>query len=120
MQEYDFKIVHRPGLKYANADVCLHHPLPTTVDNGARREHDACEVDKTDAVVAWSAEVWQGYTAPVVVIARAARVQADAAADPTAQQGGLPDIWTDVLCMQRLVFGDTPDIASQSERDRTT
>ena len=37
LQEYDFKIVHGLGLKHANADVCSHHSLPTTVDNGARR-----------------------------------------------------------------------------------
>ena len=95
LQEYDFKIVHRPGLKHANADVCLRLPLPTTVDNGALRDHDAGENDRTDAVVAWSAEVWQGYIAPVVIIARAARVRADAAANPTAQQRGPPVVWSD-------------------------
>ena len=58
MQGYDFKIVHRPGLKHANADVCLRHPLPTTVDNGAPRDHDVGESDRTNAVVALSAEVW--------------------------------------------------------------
>ena len=86
------KIVRRPGLKHANADVCLRHLLPTTVDNGARRDNDAGESDRTDAVVAWSAEVWQGYTTPVVVIARAARVEVGVAANPAAQQGGPPDI----------------------------
>ena len=55
LQEYDFKTMHRPGLKHPNADVCLRHPFPTTVDNEARRDHDAGESDKTDAVVAWSA-----------------------------------------------------------------
>ena len=49
LQEYDFKIVHRPGLRHANADECSRHPLPTTVDNGARRNHDAGESDKTNA-----------------------------------------------------------------------
>ena len=68
--------------------------------------------------MAWSAEVWQGGTSPVVVIARAARVHADVVATPTPQQGGLPDIWTDQLCMQRLVSGDMLDTSSQSERDR--
>ena len=58
LQEYDFKIVHWQGLKHANADVCSRHPLPTTVDNGARRDHDASESGRRDAVVAWSAEVW--------------------------------------------------------------
>ena len=52
LQEYDFKIVHRPGLKHANADVCSRHPLPTTVNNRARGDHDAGESGKTDAVVA--------------------------------------------------------------------
>ena len=118
MQEYDFKIVHRPGLKHVNAVACSRHPLPTIVDNGARREHDAGESDTPDAVVAWSAEVWQRSTTPVVVIAKAARVQADAASNPIAQQGGPLDIWTDQLCMQRLVSGDMPDAASQSERDK--
>ena len=118
LQEYDFKIVHRPELKHANADVCLRHPLPTTVDNGARRDHDAGESDRAVAVVAWLAEVWLGYTAPVVVIARAARVQADVASNPTARQGGPPNIWTDQLCMHQLVYGDMLDTASQSERDK--
>ena len=54
----------------------------------------------------------------MAVIARAARMQAGVAANPSAQQGGLPDIWTDHLGMQRLVYGDMPDTASQSERDR--
>ena len=36
LQEYDFKKVHRPGLKHANADVCLRHPLPTIVDKWGR------------------------------------------------------------------------------------
>ena len=58
MQEYDFKIVQRPGLKHANADVCSRHPLPTTVDNGARSDHDVSERDRTGVVVVWSAEVW--------------------------------------------------------------
>ena len=87
LQEYDFKIVHRPRLEHANADVRSRHSLPTTIENGARRDHDAGESDSTDAVMAWSAGVWQGYTAPVVVIARAARVQRGTAADPTTQQG---------------------------------
>ena len=52
MQEYDFKIMHRPRLKHANADVCLRHPLPTTVDNGARRNHEAGGSDMINAVVA--------------------------------------------------------------------
>ena len=65
----------------------------------------------------WSTEVWQGYTVLVVVIAKAARVQADVAANPTAQQGGPPYIWTDQLCMQRQVSWDMPDTASQSNRD---
>ena len=52
-QEYDFKVVHRPGPKHANADVCSRHPLPTTVINGARKDHDAGESDRTDAVMAW-------------------------------------------------------------------
>ena len=111
-QEYEFKIVCRRGLNHANADVCSRHPLPTTVDNGARRDHDAWESDKTDVVVAWSAEVWHEYRAPVVVIARAARVQADAAANLAAQRGGPPYIWTDQLCMQRLVSGNMPDNTS--------
>ena len=110
--------MHRPGLKHANADVCLRHPLPTTVDNETYKDLDAGEGDKTDAVVAWSAEVWQGYATRVVVIARAARVQADGAANPTAQVGGPPDIWTDQLCMQRLVSGDMLDTASQPKSDR--
>ena len=97
MQEYDFKIVHRPGQKHANADVCSCHPLPTTVHNEVRRDHDAGESDTTDAVKTWLAKVWQGYTAPVAVIARAARVQAEGAANPTAQHGGPPEIWTDQL-----------------------
>ena len=50
--EYDFKIVLRPGLKHVNTDVCSRHPLPITVDNGTRRDHDAGESDRTDAVVA--------------------------------------------------------------------
>ena len=71
-------------MKLAKADVCSRHPLPTTVDNGALRDHDAGENDRTDATVAWSVEVWQGYTALVVIIARAPRVQADTAANQTA------------------------------------
>ena len=51
-QEYNFKMVHRPGLKHANADVCSRHPFPTTGENGVRRDHDAGEGDRTDAVVA--------------------------------------------------------------------
>ena len=107
-----------PRLKHANADVCSRQPLPTNVDNGTRRDHDAGASDRTDAVMAWSAEVWQEYTAPVAVIARAARVQAEGAANPTAQQGGPPYMWSDQLCMHWLVSGDMPDTASQSERDR--
>ena len=110
--------MHRPDQKHANADVCSRHPSPTTVDNGARRDHDAGESDKVHAVVAWTAEVWQGYIAPVAVIARSARVQEDVAANPIAQQGGPPDIWSDQLCMQRLVSRDMQDTASLSERDR--
>ena len=68
--------------------------------------------------MAWSAEVWQWCTAPGVVIARAAGVQADGAANQTAQHGGPLDIWLDQLCMHRLVSGDMPDAASQSERER--
>ena len=86
--------------------------MPTTVDNGVRRDHDAGESDRTDAVVAWSAEVWQGFTDLVVVFARVARMQADAAANPTAQQEGPQDIWTVYLCMQRLVSRDMPDTTS--------
>ena len=53
LQGYDFKIVHRPRMMHANRDVCSRHPLPTTVDNGARMDHDARESERTDAVVAW-------------------------------------------------------------------
>ena len=37
---------------------------------------------------------------------------------PTAQQAGPQDIWSDQLCMQRLVSGDMPDTTLRSERDR--
>ena len=90
LQEYDFKIVHWPRLEHANADVCSRHPLPTTVNNGARRDHDA----------------------------GAARVQADVASNAAAQHGGPPYIWADHLCMQRPVSRDMPGTASRSERDR--
>ena len=60
MHEFDFKIMHRLGLKHANADVCLCHPLPITIDNRVRGDHDAGESDRTDVVVAWSTKVWQG------------------------------------------------------------
>ena len=98
--------------------MCSRHPLSTTVHNGAHRDHDAGDDDRTDAVMARSAEAWQGYTAPVVIIARAARVQRGTAADPAAQQGDPPDIWTDHLSMQRLVLGYLPDAATQSEHDK--
>ena len=84
--------MHRPRLKHANADVCSRLPLPTTVNNGTSRDHDAGESDRADAIMAWSAVVWHGYTDPVAVIARAARVQTDGAANPAAEQGDPPDI----------------------------
>ena len=41
LQEYDFQIVHRPGVQHANADTLLRLPLPTTRDNtGARLDED--------------------------------------------------------------------------------
>ena len=32
LQEYDFTIKHRPGLKHVNGDTCSRNPLPTTAD----------------------------------------------------------------------------------------
>ena len=44
MQDYEFTIEHRPGLKHQNADVPSRFPLPTTEDGtGARLDHDPAE-----------------------------------------------------------------------------
>ena len=57
LQEYDLKIIHRPGLKHANADVCSRQPLPSTVDNEAWRDHDDGEEDMPKEVAVGYAEV---------------------------------------------------------------
>ena len=42
LQEYDFDIVHRPGILNNNADALSRMPLPSHVDTtGARLDHDA-------------------------------------------------------------------------------
>lgn len=42
LQDYDFTIVHRPGVTHANADVPSRFPLPHTTDvTGARMDEDA-------------------------------------------------------------------------------
>jgi hypothetical protein len=39
LQEYDFTVVHRPGVKHQNADTLSRFPLPTTADEtGARMD----------------------------------------------------------------------------------
>ena len=44
LAEYDFTVVHRPGVKHANADVCSRFPLDTTEDRtGARFNEDPPE-----------------------------------------------------------------------------
>ncbi|GLC55390.1 hypothetical protein PLESTB_000982200 [Pleodorina starrii] len=41
MQEYDFEVVHRPGLKHQNADVLSRYPSPSDADNtGARLDEE--------------------------------------------------------------------------------
>ena len=41
LQEHDFEIVHRPGLKHNNADTLSRFPQPSSEDNtGARLDHD--------------------------------------------------------------------------------
>ena len=41
LQDYDFKVEHRPGLKHQNADVPSRYPLANTDDpTGARLDHD--------------------------------------------------------------------------------
>ena len=52
MQEYDFVIKHRAGLKYANANACLRNLLPTTVDRWAKQDHDLVSVGECVTVCA--------------------------------------------------------------------
>jgi hypothetical protein len=45
LQEYDFTIVHRPGVQHCNVDGLSRLPLPTTQDRtGARLDHDMDEL----------------------------------------------------------------------------
>ena len=42
LQEYNFTIAHRPGVKHQNADTLSRHPMPSAADNtGARMDVDA-------------------------------------------------------------------------------
>ena len=41
MQEYDFEVVHRPGVKHQNADLLSRNPSPSAIDDtGARMDED--------------------------------------------------------------------------------
>eukprot|EP00271_Cylindrocystis_brebissonii_P021238 TRINITY_DN7474_c0_g1_i3.p1 TRINITY_DN7474_c0_g1~~TRINITY_DN7474_c0_g1_i3.p1 ORF type:complete len:301 (-),score=13.05 TRINITY_DN7474_c0_g1_i3:771-1673(-) len=40
LQEYEFKMEYRAGLKNMNADVVSKNPLPAIVDTGTRQDHD--------------------------------------------------------------------------------
>jgi RNase H-like domain found in reverse transcriptase/Reverse transcriptase (RNA-dependent DNA polymerase)/Integrase zinc binding domain/PHD-finger len=46
LMDFDFEIIHRPGIKHANADVPSRFPLPDTDDGtGARLDTEATELD---------------------------------------------------------------------------
>ena len=108
LQEYDFMIIHKPSLKHANADVRSRHPPPSTVDNGDRRDHNDGKGDRPDALAGGYAKLWHEYSAPSVVIAREARGRKGRATNRGAQLRGPPHVWTNHLCMKRLVGGDMP------------
>ena len=47
LQEYEFEIKHRPGIKHQNADALSRHPLPSATDRtGARLDRDAATDSK--------------------------------------------------------------------------
>ena len=105
LQEYDLEIVHRAGLKHANADVCSRHPLPTTVNNGACRDHDEGDGTLNECVMAALAHVDFSAGQNGQERAMAGEPREDVAG---AKLWGPPDIWADQNCVVHKVSGEMP------------
>ena len=52
---YEFKVIHRAGLKYANEDVCFILPLATTRNKGGQHDHDPDETSVEGIIFTLSA-----------------------------------------------------------------
>ena len=56
LQEYDFEVIHRPGLKHQNADLLSRYPEASSADNtGARLDEDVASARRVAAALSYSA-----------------------------------------------------------------